>query len=79
MNFLEKYNNKKNIRFNFFKKTLEIAKNRDLKTIVETGTSRGKKKFGFKSNSSFKRKDGISSKKKFHFKKHSRRGRNRSY
>ena len=58
MNFLEKYNNKKNIRFNLFKKTLIIAKQRGLKTIVETGTSRGKKKFLF-----FKRfnwKDGMS-------------------
>tara|TARA_X000000368_G_C23010524_1_gene703251 strand:- start:391 stop:960 length:570 start_codon:yes stop_codon:yes gene_type:complete len=58
MNFLEKYNNKKNIRFSFFKKTLNIAKERNFKTIVETGTSRGKKKFLF-----FKRfnwKDGMS-------------------
>ena len=47
MNFLEKYNNKKNIRFSFFKKTLNIAKERNFKTIVETGTSRGKKKFLF--------------------------------
>ena len=44
MNFLEKYTNKKNIRFNLFKKTLEIAANRGFKVIVETGTSRGKKK-----------------------------------
>tara|TARA_A100001011_G_C13997551_1_gene709937 strand:+ start:206 stop:769 length:564 start_codon:yes stop_codon:yes gene_type:complete len=58
MKFLEKYNNKKNIRFYLFKKTLEIAKNRGCKVIVETGTSRGKKKFLF-----FKRlnwKDGMS-------------------
>ncbi len=58
MNFLEKYNNKKNIRFNLFKKTLELAKERSFKIIVETGTSRGKKKFLF-----FKRfnwKDGMS-------------------
>ena len=58
MKFLEKYNNKKNIRFSLFKKTLEIAMNRGSKVIVETGTSRGKKKFLF-----FKRfnwKDGMS-------------------
>ena len=58
MNFLEKYNNKKNIRFSLFKKTLEIAMKRGSKVIVETGTSRGKKKFLF-----FKRfnwKDGMS-------------------
>ena len=45
MKFLEKYNNKKNFRFNLFKKTLEIAITRGFKVIVETGTSRGKKKF----------------------------------
>ena len=39
MNFIEKYNNKKNIRFKLFKKTLEIAERRGLKIIVETGTS----------------------------------------
>lgn len=58
MNFINKYNNKKNIRFELFKKTLEIAERRGLKIIVETGTSRGKKKFFF-----FKRfnwKDGMS-------------------
>ena len=58
MNFLEKYNNKKNIRFNLFKKTLQIAKERDFKTIVETGTSRGKKKFLFFKK--FNWKDGMS-------------------
>ena len=58
MKFIEKYNNKKNNRFNMFKKTLEIAFERNFKTIVETGTSRGKKKFLF-----FKKynwKDGMS-------------------
>ena len=50
MNFIEKYNHKKNIRFKLFKKTLEIAKNRGLKNIVETGTSRGKNKFFFLKN-----------------------------
>ena len=58
MKFLKKYNNSKNIRFKLFKKTLEIALTRNVKVIVETGTSRGKKKFLF-----FKRlnwKDGMS-------------------
>ena len=58
MKFLEKYNNKKNIRFKLFKKTLEIALNRGLKTIVETGTSRGKKKFLFFNKLNWK--DGMS-------------------
>ncbi len=58
MNFIDKYNHKKNIRFEFFKKTLEIAKNRDLKIIVETGTSRGKNKFFFLKK--FNWKDGMS-------------------
>ena len=47
MKFLEKYNNKKNIRFFSFKETLNICKNRMFKNIVETGTSRGKIKFFF--------------------------------
>ena len=58
MKFIEKYNNSKNIRFKLFKKTLEMALTRNVKVIVETGTSRGKKKFLF-----FKRlnwKDGMS-------------------
>jgi hypothetical protein len=58
MKFIEKYNNKKNIRFSLFKKTLEISISRGHKIIVETGTSRGKKKFFF-----FKKynwKDGMS-------------------
>ena len=58
MNFIEKYNNKKNIRFKLFKKTLEIAERRGLKIIVETGTSRGKKKFFFFKK--FNWKDGMS-------------------
>ena len=47
MKFLEKYNNKKNIRFFSFKETLKICLNRNFKNIVETGTSRGKIKFFF--------------------------------
>lgn len=58
MNFIEKYNNKKNIRFPFFKKVVEISLNRKLKVIVETGTSRGKKKFFFFNKMNWK--DGMS-------------------
>ena len=58
MKFLEKYRNKKNIRFELFKKTLEIAKARGVKTIVETGTSRGKIKFFFFKKNNWK--DGMS-------------------
>tara|TARA_Y100000768_G_scaffold369284_1_gene334028 strand:- start:2597 stop:3163 length:567 start_codon:yes stop_codon:yes gene_type:complete len=47
MKFLEKYDNKKNIRFFSFKETLKICLNRNFKNIVETGTSRGKIKFFF--------------------------------
>ena len=47
MIFLQKYNIDKNIRFKSFFQTLEIAKNRDLKLIVETGTARGKTNFFF--------------------------------
>ena len=45
MNFIENYNKKQNIRFPFFKKVIELALDRKLKILVETGTSRGKKKF----------------------------------
>ena len=58
MNFLEKYNNKKNIRFNSFKFALIEAKNRDLKTLVETGCARGKTQFIFFSKKNWK--DGMS-------------------
>ena len=58
MNFLEKYKNKKNIRFSSFEFALLECNKRGLKNIVETGTSRGKVKFFF-----FKKynwKDGMS-------------------
>ena len=58
MKFLFKYNNSKNIRFPFFKKTIEIAIERNLKIIVETGTSRGKEKFFFFKKMNWK--DGMS-------------------
>jgi hypothetical protein len=58
MKFLNRYNHSKNIRFNSFKKTLELSYSRNHKIIVETGTARGKIKFFF-----FKKynwKDGMS-------------------
>ena len=45
MFFLEKYNNKKNIRFKSFKFALTEAKKRNHKILVETGVARGKIKF----------------------------------
>ena len=47
MKFLSKYNDKKNIRYKSFEKTLRLSHERNLKTIVETGTARGKTKFFF--------------------------------
>ena len=47
MNFLKKYNNIKNIRFKSFEITLNYCHERNLKVLVETGTSRGKTKFFF--------------------------------
>ena len=41
LNFLLKYNNKKNIKYDSFFKSLSIANSRDLKTFVETGAMRG--------------------------------------
>ena len=58
MIFLQKYNIEKNIRFDSFFKTLEIANNRNLKLIVETGTSRGKSIFFFFNKYNWK--DGMS-------------------
>ncbi len=58
MKFLNKYNISKNIRFRSFEKTFEIFLSRKLKTIVETGTSRGKTKFFFIKRYNWK--DGMS-------------------
>ena len=58
MNFLEKYNHQKNIRFESFKYALTEANYRGLKTIVETGCARGKRKFLFFSKKNWK--DGMS-------------------
>lgn len=45
LDFLNKYNLPKNIRFESIYKSLSIANSRNLKIFVETGTGRGKKKF----------------------------------
>ena len=58
LNFLLKYNNKKNIRYDSFFKSLSISNSRNLKTFVETGTMRGKRKFLFFSKYNWK--DGMS-------------------
>ena len=58
MKFLDKYNNNKNIRFKSFEETLKISLNRNFKTIVETGTARGKTKFFFIKRYNWK--DGMS-------------------
>tara|TARA_B100001059_G_C17608036_1_gene463056 strand:- start:11 stop:574 length:564 start_codon:yes stop_codon:yes gene_type:complete len=58
MNFLDKYNNIKNIRFNSFEETLKLSFKRGAKTIVETGTARGKTKFFFIKKYNWK--DGMS-------------------
>ena len=58
MKFLEKYNNLKNIRFKSFGETFRICLERNHKTIVETGTARGKTKFFFVKKYNWK--DGMS-------------------
>ena len=58
MKFLEKYNNSKNIRYKSFEETLKISLERGFKTIVETGTARGKTKFFFIKRYNWK--DGMS-------------------
>tara|TARA_A100000164_G_scaffold199922_1_gene177489 strand:+ start:295 stop:861 length:567 start_codon:yes stop_codon:yes gene_type:complete len=58
MEFLKKYNHTKNIRFESFQFALLEAKERKLKTLVETGCSRGKMKFFFLSKINWK--DGMS-------------------
>ena len=47
MIFLKKFDNQKNIRFPMFEYALKLAQKRNLKVLVETGTSRGKNKFFF--------------------------------
>ena len=58
MVFLEKYNNKNNIRFKSFKFALIEAKKRNHKILVETGVARGKIKFFLFSRINWK--DGMS-------------------
>ena len=45
MNFLKKYKNKKNIRYDSFLFALNLAYERNHKTIVETGTLVVKKNY----------------------------------
>jgi hypothetical protein len=45
MQFLKKYNNVKNFKFNSFEFALNEAAKRNHKVIVETGVARGKIKF----------------------------------
>ena len=58
MHFLEKYNNEKNIRFKSFEFSLNEAKKRNHKILVETGVARGKIRFFFFSKINWK--DGMS-------------------
>jgi hypothetical protein len=58
MEFLKKYNNPKNFRFDSFEFALIEAQKRNHKTLVETGVARGKKKFFFFSKINWK--DGMS-------------------
>ena len=58
MNYLTQFDNPKNLRFDSFKKTFEICEKRNLRIIVETGTSRGKTKFYFFKSHNWK--DGMS-------------------
>ena len=58
MDFLDKYNHKKNVRFESFTYALREANNRQHKIFVETGTSRGKTKFLFFLKKNWK--DGMS-------------------
>ena len=58
MDFLQKYNHKKNFRFKSFEFALQEAKKRNHKTLVETGVARGKIKFFLFSRVNWK--DGMS-------------------
>lgn len=58
MNFLKKFNHIKNIRYSSFEYTFRLSKKRNLRNIVETGTSRGKVKFFFFNKLNWK--DGMS-------------------
>ena len=58
MEFIQKYNNNKNIRFKSFEFALIEAQKRNHKLLVETGVARGKTKFFFFSKINWK--DGMS-------------------
>ncbi len=47
MDFIQKYNNQKNIRFKSFEFALYEAQKRSHKLLLETGVARGKIKFFF--------------------------------
>ena len=57
-------NNKKNIRFNSFRFALKASRERNHKILVETGTSRGKKKYLFFWNLKHNTTSGYSIKKR---------------
>ena len=59
MNWLTKYKDKLGIRYATFEKLFIIAKKRNLKIIVETGTARGKSKFYYR-RPKINWKDGMS-------------------
>ena len=48
MNWFTKYKDKLGVRYAAFEKLFSIAEERDLKIIIETGTSRGKSKFYYR-------------------------------
>ena len=59
MEWINKYKDHLGIRYEAFEKLFNIAKDRNLKTIVETGTARGKYKFYYR-KPKINWKDGMS-------------------
>ena len=59
MNWISKYRDQLGLRFQSFEKLFDIAIERKLKTIVETGTARGKYKFYYR-KPKINWKDGMS-------------------
>ena len=59
MNWFTKYKDKLGVRYPAFEKLFTIAKERDLKIIIETGTARGKSKFYYR-RPKINWKDGMS-------------------
>ena len=54
MNWFIKYKDKLGVRYAAFEKLFNIAEERNLKTIIETGTARGKSKFYYRKPNSHK-------------------------